>query len=237
MSTTKKYELVYQQIINEISTKPFDKLPTEKQLALQYEVSTHTIRKALSYLKNNGYIVSRQGSGYYPVPHKNNFENKRNMIMNSFAPWKHQNDIESKVISFELNRPSDFECEMLAISPEELIYRIKRLRIIDNTPMLLENTIIPYRLVPHLRKEDLSKSLHSYIENVTQCKIKYANKEVQAATVNSSDAKLLNLNPDSPVLVVRHWAYLENGIQFEYSVNVYVDEKLYFTVQNNKFPN
>ncbi len=45
--------------------KPGQKLPSENQLSAQYQVSRHTVRKALSILENEGYITAEQGKGTF----------------------------------------------------------------------------------------------------------------------------------------------------------------------------
>ncbi|WP_316860852.1 FadR/GntR family transcriptional regulator [uncultured Cohaesibacter sp.] len=42
-----------------------DKLPTEKHLSNQYSVSRTVVREAISRLKSDGLVVSRQGSGVF----------------------------------------------------------------------------------------------------------------------------------------------------------------------------
>ncbi len=53
-----------QQILSK-TIKPGDKLPSENELARAYQVSRHTVRKALSILENEGYIYPRHGSGTF----------------------------------------------------------------------------------------------------------------------------------------------------------------------------
>ncbi|SFR98897.1 GntR family transcriptional regulator [Anaeromicropila populeti] len=45
--------------------KPGDKLLSENQLTVKYGVSRHTVRKALSMLQNDGYIVVEHGRGSF----------------------------------------------------------------------------------------------------------------------------------------------------------------------------
>ena len=42
-----------------------DKIPSEAELAEQYEVSRITVRSALSELVTDGYLVKKQGKGTY----------------------------------------------------------------------------------------------------------------------------------------------------------------------------
>lgn len=47
--------------------KPGEKIPSENVLAEMYSMSRHTVRKAISVLVNEGYLVTRHGQGTYCV--------------------------------------------------------------------------------------------------------------------------------------------------------------------------
>lgn len=62
----------YSEIVNDIKKQIIDgkinsgeKIPSENQLSKQYGVSRHTVRKALSILINQGYVVSEHGKGTF----------------------------------------------------------------------------------------------------------------------------------------------------------------------------
>lgn len=63
-----KYEMLTKLLTEQISQnlqQGITSLPTEAQLCAQYQVSRQTVRAALSLLKSQGIITSRQGSGSY----------------------------------------------------------------------------------------------------------------------------------------------------------------------------
>jgi len=67
-----KRESITQKIINKISetlleqdVDPGDKLPSEKELREQFNVSRSTIRQALHVLVSMGIVASKPGKGYY----------------------------------------------------------------------------------------------------------------------------------------------------------------------------
>lgn len=45
--------------------QPGDKMPSENQLVQEYDLSRHTVRKALSILEEEGYIVAVHGKGTF----------------------------------------------------------------------------------------------------------------------------------------------------------------------------
>lgn len=68
-----KYFVLMEKLKNDILTgviKPGDKLPSENELSNQYEMSRHTVRKALSILHNEGYIIVEHGRGSFCIESK-----------------------------------------------------------------------------------------------------------------------------------------------------------------------
>lgn len=65
-SATPKYLKIAENLISDILAKKFqvnDRLPTEKDLCIQYQVSRHTAREALRHVGKTGLIGRKQGSG------------------------------------------------------------------------------------------------------------------------------------------------------------------------------
>lgn len=60
--------------------QPGERLPTEKELLLQFGVSKHTLREALRALESMGFIEIRQGAGGGPVICEIDMDNTRDMI-------------------------------------------------------------------------------------------------------------------------------------------------------------
>ena len=64
---TKYYSLMetLKQAIQSGKIAPGERLPSENQLAAEYGLSRHTVRKALNLLSAEGYIVTEQGRGTF----------------------------------------------------------------------------------------------------------------------------------------------------------------------------
>ena len=62
----RKYVTIYEDIANKINSKEWlanDMLPSENELAVEFDTSRETVRKALNLLAQNGYIHKIQGKG------------------------------------------------------------------------------------------------------------------------------------------------------------------------------
>ena len=93
----KKKEFVAQDLLTKIYQNLYKdyKLPTERELALKYNVSRHTVREALKKLNNIGIIEIIQGSGIFI----NRKFHQSPLIYNSITEKKY-NQIKSKIIYF-----------------------------------------------------------------------------------------------------------------------------------------
>lgn len=63
-----KYHALKESLKNDILSgvyQPGDKMPSENQLVQEYDLSRHTVRKALSILEEEGYIVAIHGKGTF----------------------------------------------------------------------------------------------------------------------------------------------------------------------------
>lgn len=75
----------YMSLMEELKSKilsgeirPGAKLPSENELAKEYEISRHTVRKALAILATDGYITTEHGKGTFcsdRMAHRKNSKN------------------------------------------------------------------------------------------------------------------------------------------------------------------
>lgn len=105
----------------------------------------------------------------------------------------------------------------MTIETGDLIYDIKRLRIVDHDPYALEYTIMPVNIIPKIDKTILGGSVYAYIEEVLRQKIGSAYRRISAAKPTEDDKKYLSCKSDDPVLKVNQIVSLESNIPFEFS--------------------
>ncbi len=222
-----KYKQVYRDILHNIENDLYEnKLPSEKKLADDYQVSINTLRKALSILVDNGYIISRHGSGYYLSNHKNFNSLKLKSLGNTYQ----HKDITSRIIHFKIIQADAVEARNLNVALGTAIFSIKRLRLIDKKPYILENTIIPVSLFPTINAEVFSGSFYEYIRKETSHRIKRAYKDISTEYPNADLCKIFKLKEPRPLLVIENYVYFSDGTQFEYSYNIHLDKKLSLAV-------
>lgn len=193
-----------------------DLLPSEAELAVRYNVSRNTLRKALSLLEGEGIIHRKHGSGTYIQ--------KKNFVahidhMNSFSEIAHKSGKEagSQIMKFEVQDASPTIATELNLVTGEQVYYIKRLRFIEDNAAQLEETWMSVARFPDLTVSHMQKSKFSYIEN--ECGIKIIGTfETFSPTFPTPEiASILRISPRDPILKIQTQAVDSNSITNEAS--------------------
>ena len=214
----KKYLNIYNIIVNKIESKEYvanDKLPSEKELMDEYNVSRDTVRKSLNMLEQNGYIQKSKGKGSFVLD-----INKFNFPVSGVVSLKELSEksgraIETTVEALECIIPKKNISKGLEINEDEKVWRIVRARTIDGEKVILD--------------KDISKnSLYEYVENVLGLKIAYAKKEITVQNASEEDKKYLDMKGFDMIVVVKSYTYLDDTSLFQYTESRHRPDKFVF---------
>ena len=218
-----KYEVVAKDIISRIKQNEFEttlKLPTEDEMIECYQVSRNTVRSALKLLTSQGIIFSRQGSGFYIRQRSNS--NSISITGTNGLTYDFPNSTFSNyVISVDLIEADEKLAKKMMCEPGDLIYRCKRLRILDDKKFALEISFYSKKVVPYLCKEIAEQSIYNYLQNDLKLKLGFADKDIYAIKLTKEQSELLDLEPGDPGLVIADTVYLDNGVLFNSSQMIY----------------
>ena len=155
-----KYEQAYQSILARLKAGRYPvggRMPTESELSTQFRVSRVTIRRALDLLVREGYIESRQGSGYRVIA----LSPASDTCLTSFtdAMLRAGREPTSRFLSMEVLTPRQADRATLPDNLREKdVTMIRRLREVDGTPQMLVSTFVPTEFMPDARPEDFPES-------------------------------------------------------------------------------
>lgn len=224
MSSVKsKYEEIAATLRERIKTEvyqPGTLLPNQTDLVVEFEASRMTVKKAIEILAMEGLVYSQRGAGTKILNHS--FWDKETSPVNEYGGLskqmndRHQN-LKSKAILFEVEFPNEQVQERLMLTPEQPVYKIIRLRILEGTPFILEHTYMPCGLAPGLTTEILEQSIYTYVKDELKLHFAGAYRNIQATKSDTYDQTYLNCATDDPVLEVEQVVYLKDGQPIEYS--------------------
>ncbi len=82
---------------------------------------------------------------------------------------------------------------------------------------MIETGYIPIKLLPGLKKADLSHSIFNLVEKDLKQAVTKSFMSVYAEPSNQKDQELLKLAPTEPIGVMEGIFFLDNGTPFEFS--------------------
>lgn len=197
--------------------KPGDMLPSEEELCEKFQVSRTVIRQALNILVNKGIIERQRGKGTVVSRPKIN-EYLVSKLTGFYEDMQSQGlKPVTKVLRQELVKADEMLGYYLNLDPEEEVILIQRLRFVNDEPLLVVSTYLPYKLCPDLLKESLEdKSLYDLLENKYGFRFVWGERSIEAMSASKEDAKFLQVKTGSPLILLKSITYIKGDIPIEY---------------------
>lgn len=193
---------------------------SEGDLARVLGISKMPVRQAFQNLRSEGLLVIAKG--------------KRPVVGTSRVPWNFQ---ELRGFSEEMRRrgliPSaqllstnlhEAELEVaqaLKLARGEQVYSVKRLRFVNAEPVAVVTSFLPARIFAGIDRQDLEKrSLYDIFERTYNRKLRWAEEIIGAVTASEDNARVLQADIGSPLLLIKETTYDAQNIPIEYSVSL-----------------
>ena len=221
-----KYLEIKDELKNQILSKKYnigDKISSERELADFYNVTRVTVQKAMNLLEQEGFIERIHGKGMFVLSNSESNiyilnNEKSDSILGFSREFKNNVKISSKLIKFHTKKAGKGIGKFLGIDENDEIYFIRRVRLMDNIPVLVEDSNIPLKIINKIPKEVLETgSLYEYIEKITDKKITDADSIIEASLFNEELAELLEIKAGSPMLKISEVTRLDDKRAFNYS--------------------
>ncbi|KUO71152.1 MAG: hypothetical protein APF77_10410 [Clostridia bacterium BRH_c25] len=218
------YYQVKEDIINKIKDGIYsieEKVPGENELQKIYNVSSITVRKALTDLVNEGYLYRIQGKGTYVAKPKIN----RLLNLMSFTDEMKEKGIEPSTKIIEIKTVVDeMISKKLRISEDREITMVKRLRLADDVPIALQTSYVPASILTSSDAAQL-KQLNSLYAVLKEKGIEpHSAREVYNIAMMEDKAtySLFNKKKGTPAFYVKRMTYDREGILFEYAESILI---------------
>ena len=185
---------------------PGSRLPGERALAEEVEVSRSTLRLALAKLADDGRLVSSAQRGWF-VPQLVLGEPPSKLV--SFTELARGQGLRatSTVLSKDVRRATFSEAADLQIAAAAPVLEIVRLRGMDGVPITVEAAVLPLRRVEWMVEVDLTdRSLYELLES-HGIRVHRSTYTVQAMNAAERESGLLDLPLGAAVLVARDVTY------------------------------
>ena len=218
---------LYRQIVQNIveltengQVSPGEMLPAEWDLTNLYGVSRLTVRQAFDKLEREGHIIRRHGIGTFVanpattqlVPSRMSFTQKMHQIGKTPS---------SKISSFKIMPAAEEVARQLQVDVDTPVIELARIRYADHEPIMVETAYLSASRFPELNENSLGEnSLYDYLHNEYHITIGAVEQFLQPIILTQHQASLLEVEPDTPAMLCRVVAFIQNNTPIEYSVSI-----------------
>ena len=209
-----------------------DQLPSEPELCEIYGVSRTVVRQALREIELESLITRRKGKGTFIAEPK--ISESLAQKLTGFYQDMVERGLEpvTKVLHHEIVPANEKIADYLEVEPGTLVYEITRLRYVNEEPILLVTTYLPYELCPQLRDIDISdRSLYAFLEEECSIFISYGRRFIEAVLANETESRLLEIDIGAPLILLNSVSYLEDGTPIEYYHALHRGDRSRFEVE------
>lgn len=215
---------LYIQIAEDIKSKikkeelkANSRIPTELELSEIYQVSRITIRKALELLVDEEILIRKQKIGTF-VSNK-----KMSRTVNSFMGFTQSCKVNgdkasSEFLSAELVKARPSDIRNLKLEEDDKIIRIRRVRLCNDAPVIMEETHYPKKFA-YLLAEDLTGSLHEIL-NAHGVIPHHGQKIISVCYATQEEAKHLGVSENDAMILSKDLAYDVDGNPIYYSKEI-----------------
>ncbi|CAA9321990.1 MAG: hypothetical protein AVDCRST_MAG36-575 [uncultured Nocardioidaceae bacterium] len=206
---------------------PGDKLPSERRLCEQLEVSRLTLRRALKSLVQDELLLSAAGRGWFVAG--GTVGEPANVLL-SFTDMGRERGFAPRagVLHRRVRRADLDESETLGVAPGSELLDLRRLRFLDDIAIAIDHSRVPLALAPHLAEVDFTTgSLYAVLRDV-DAEPARCTASVQAVSADDEQATLLSVDPGGPLLEFSQVVLDRSGRAVDLSVVHYRGDRYRF---------
>jgi GntR family transcriptional regulator len=228
------YIQIAERLVSQVESgelAPGNRLPSERELSERLGVNRMTLRRALRVLEAQGMVVRRHGVGTYIAEPKIDrrmdtvFRFTRGMMSRGYTPG-------TRLISLERTSLDAATARELAMDVYSAAYRIRRLRMVNQEPVLLESYTLAAGLFPGLEQHDLERrSLYEVMESEYGVSIARARQSFEPVTASAFEAELLEVRIGAPLMLEKRVSFDAAGKPVEYGKDRYRGDRFRFVTE------
>jgi GntR family transcriptional regulator len=182
--------------------RPGARLPPERELCRMLAISRVTLRKALAALVEEGVLRPAHGRGWYvTAPEQGDWPN----TLESFTETARRMGLTatSRVLRHELSPSTYDEAEAFGIAPGTPLYRIDRVRMLDDVPIAVDQSLVPADIALDFDSVDFTtRSLYDIMGGLGFV-LDRADTTIEARPAGADLAGHLDIAVGTPVLEMR----------------------------------
>lgn len=210
----------------------------EEEICQALGISRTTVRQAMNLLVEQGLLVRYRGKGTFISQKK--YNRSFNHLYNFSSDMEEIGVIPSSLtLKHEIIdiRGTSIQ-ETMELSDERAsTFHLKRVRLADNKPVLVEDTYIPYFLCPGIENHNFDKnSLYEVLKNTYNLIPYSASESLQGILIPKYERTLLQCEHNTVGYKINRIARLDSNFVYEYTTSITRADICAYQFQLNNSP-
>jgi GntR family transcriptional regulator len=214
---------------------PGARLPAEQHLAAWFGVSRMTLRHALGELARRGLVtrsVGRTGGTFVAEP-------KLEQDLTTLAGFseqlrRHGMTPGARVLAAAEYPAGPASAAALRLAEDDHVYSVRRIRLADGKPLVLEHSLFPAALFPGLLECRLDGSLYELLELKYGQLPHHSRERLEPVTASVREAEALEVDEGSPLMLVERTAYSQSGEPLEFARDLFRGDRTRMVVWSSE---
>jgi GntR family transcriptional regulator len=192
--------------------KPGGAVPNESDLAREFGVSAGTMRKALDLMESERLLTRKQGRGTFVNDQSANDLALRFCNIRARDGQRVAGEFRTEHVGE--HQANDAECVRLSLEKHDRVYRVRRSRINQGRAFLVEDVSLPVALFSNLSNTGVADIValalrHGFL-------LGKSDERISIGVAAPAIAKLLDVVPELPVMVLDRVVYTRDGLPAEW---------------------
>jgi GntR family transcriptional regulator len=210
-----------------------DKLPTEKELCLEYGLSRLTVRRAMDELRREGFIERLKGKGTFVTGSKRE-EQLATLTGFTDDAQKKGREAKSVVLDNRLIRVPADAVDAFKIPADAMVVLLKRVRMLEGEPYAIEEAYLnvgaDIRFLNITQRDMESESLYGILRKEFSINISYAQEEMELTRLKRDDARFLKQEINDCAILRKRFTYTKSDVCIEYVISLYRADRSKFRI-------
>ncbi len=208
-------EVVKQRVISS-NWQQGMKIPSENELAKEFNLSVGTVKKALGVLGQEGILFRRQGQGTF-IASPDFSKSFIRFFRYSQTDGKPSEIPGCRILDVEVLKAGKKIAEVLHIEEDDKALKMKRVRTLQDIPFAAEDLYLPYERFKGIEKLSLeNRLLYPIYNDEFSTPIVWVDEYLQPGIPDDETAKKLEIEKSTPVICIERIAHSYGDIPVEF---------------------
>lgn len=212
---------------------PGDRIPSEPELCTMFGVSRTVVRQALKDMTYQGLVVREKGKGTFVAEPKISSGSLVHSLVGFYEDMAERGHAPmTKVLEQAIEPAGAKLATALRLEATTPVIKLVRLRFVQDEPIVLVTSYLPYDLCPELVNADLSEqSLYAFLKSAYGLSVASGRRRIESVAAGETEARLLNIEEGAPLLKLDSVSYLQDGTPLEYFHGAFRGDRSRFEVK------